>query len=406
MYEKEIHGIRTVIVKAPNLLTSYVGFSSFSGSFGETPKNAGVAHFLEHMFFKGTDNRDYRQISEDAAKIGAMQNAYTSNFDTCYHLTVPAVNTAAAIELLTDMMFHPTFPEEEIEKERGVIQEERKMYEDNHQAFFFEEAEEHLFNYEAGHRIIGTEETIDSLTRQDFVDYRNRMYNTTNTVFLVVTSLPVTKVQGMCRNYFKNHTLGSNEPVPIADQLLKNLKPADLNIQRANIQQCFLLGAFPSVSMHERDAVHQCMFSALGGGMHSKLFAEVREEAGLCYSISAFDYMSNHASGVSSVFTQIDDEDEDIAKEKIMDVINDVRTNGFDKDTFECAKYHMLGSFCRQIEGVRKLASAMAKSYLFDEDVNFQEKYEDMESLNLEAVNAYAKDFWHDKDIAWISMKS
>jgi predicted Zn-dependent peptidase len=241
------------------------------------------------------------------------------------------------------------------------------------------------------------------LKRKDFIDYRNAMYNTSNTMMVVVTSLPKRKIFKMCDRYFADHTFGSNDPHPINPEIFKTSK--NRRIKRDGIQQCFLLGAFPSVSLHDKNAKHQCMFNALGGGMHSLLFAEVREKHGLCYSVSAFDYMSNENSGVSAVYTQVDSENENKAKDKIIEVIEGVRLNGFDRNTFECAKYDMLGSYCRQIEGVRKLGSNIGKSYLMNEKIDFKKKYKDLESLKFEDVNAYAMDYWSDKNISWVSMK-
>ena len=109
-FEKEINGITVLYIKVPFSLNTHVGFFSLSGSYAENEKDQGLAHYLEHMFFKGTKNRDLFKISDDAALLGAKQNAYTSSYTNQYYLNVPKVNTDGAIELLCDMMFNPLFP--------------------------------------------------------------------------------------------------------------------------------------------------------------------------------------------------------------------------------------------------------------------------------------------------------
>ena len=221
-----IHGIDVVYLKREGALTSYIGFQSLSGSFAERPEEYGIAHFLEHMFFNGTEKRNWEQIGEDGALLSGIQNAYTSHYNTSYYISsFPYSNLDGALELLSDMMFNSNFPEEKMERERSVIQEERKEYDDDHSSHYFHKLMADRFNGQMNHDIIGTEETIGNISRDDLIGYKKRMYGKENTILLVVSPLEEDAVLDICRKYLKYNTL-DNICVPLVEEdlLINNEK--------------------------------------------------------------------------------------------------------------------------------------------------------------------------------------
>ena len=148
-----VNGLRVANIFS-NSDIAFFGIAVLGGSNYETPEVAGISHFSEHIFFKGTKKRNWNKINQEFAKLGANNNAYTSNVEVLYHATCPKENIPAIIDLMTDMFFNSTFPKAEIEKERQVIKEEKKMYQDNPQYAFNSIMGEKFFQWEVGHDTI------------------------------------------------------------------------------------------------------------------------------------------------------------------------------------------------------------------------------------------------------------
>ena len=405
MHEQVIEGIKVLYVHVPFSLNTHVGFFSLSGSFAENEKNQGVSHYLEHLFFKGTKKRDLFMISEDAALLGAEQNAYTSEYNTHYYLNVPKVNTEGAIELLCDMMFNPTFPEEEIEKERTVIQEERKMYEDDPKSSFFEASEMKFFGFQTGHKIVGTEETINSLTKEDFLDFHGRLYGKNTTILVIVGDIGIANITYMCSKYLKNNPFKDNEIVRVEPVILAG-SLEDFVFPRPNIQQTYLMGLFSGKGIADKDRAKMvCMLNALGGGMYSPFFKEIREKLGLCYTVWAFDYIHNGICSALGTYIQTDPSKVNLAKNKMIEIIDNVRKNGFDIKSFECAKASQLGSFCRETSDVSRIANIVGKHVTMGVNIDFAENYEGILNLTFDDVNEYAsKNLPESERICWSQM--
>jgi predicted Zn-dependent peptidase len=407
--EKVINGLRVVHIKNTGSLMSYVGFHCLSGSFAEGRKNQGVSHYLEHMFFKGTKKRNYEDIVDEAALMGAKQNAYTSEFDTCYFLTTPSVNYSKAIELLCDQMFNSTFPQEEMDKERTVIQAERKSYDDSPMHDFYAKLEKSLINFQLGHPVIGTEKTIDSLNRDDLIDYYKTNYGNNNVVLVVSAPFKSKKVFKQCEKYLESNTFGEAKVTKVKDKLIKNY--IDTNVSRHGIQQTHMALLFESVPLnYDESAEHGCMINAIGGGMSSLLFKRIREELGLCYSISASPLVKTLDGGLSFIHTLLDESSVLVAKEEIISVIEKVANSGFDDKTFKCSKAKMLSKLCQVVSDPDNLSSPLAKSKLWDYDFDIQKHYDNIENLTLESLNEYAKKyltetfFGEKKKSCWFTM--
>jgi len=413
IFQKEIHGLTTIYVKVPFTLNAMVSFFSMSGSYAENEKNQGVAHYLEHLFFKGTKNRDRFKLTEDAALLGADQNAYTSEYNTMYYLNVPATNMGYAIELLCDMMFNPLFPAAEVEKERTVIQEERKMYDDDPSSCFSNTTQRHFFNFQTGHDIVGTEETINNIKREDLINYHETMYGSNNTILLIVSSLDEDAVFKECEKYLRDNPIAKKEVeasrLVITPELFKNDIPnKDYVFEHKGIQQIFLMGLYNGKGYKDTERTKMiCLLNAIGGGMYSLLFKKIRDELGLCYTVWAYDYLPNASKSVAAIYSQVAPEKYELAREKMIQVIENVKKNGLDKHMFDCAKAHQLGSFCRNLEYLNAVSNIIGKAYLFGEkDLNPIQKYNEIINLTHEDIEKFAE-IWlpNANDIVWSIMK-
>jgi len=385
--EKTIHGIKVVHVKTNNLM-SHLAYHCLSGSYHENEDNQGVSHYLEHMFFKGTKKRNYAQISDDAAINGASQNAFTSELDTCYFLTAPAEKYDPCIELLSDMMFNSTFPVEEIEKEKTVIQAERKSYEDSPSSYFWEHMELILLSFKMGHPIIGTEETINNIDQASLIDFKNKFYGKNNMFFLAMTSASAEDIFKSCEKHMKGNGLKEVEVTSLDEPLVPEFK--DVNFTRENIQQSYLGMMFDSPEMDNEDEVlDSCMRLYLGGGMYGILGKVIREELGLCYHIGAYQISETPYHGMSCIYTQLDEENVDLAKTRILETLTSISNGNVDESLFECAKAQILAQYCSKMDDPKKLSRSVAKSVLFGFEVNIGKRYNRILGLTFEEFKSY-----------------
>jgi|SaaInlV_100m_DNA_2_1039680.scaffolds.fasta_scaffold03583_5 predicted Zn-dependent peptidase len=385
--EKVIHGIKVVHVKTSNLM-SHFAFHCLSGSYHENNKNQGVSHYLEHLFFKGTDKRDYEAVSDDAALLGATQNAFTSDLDTSYYLSAPSENYDGCIELLSDMIFNSTFPEGEIEKENTVIQAERKSYEDNPQSYYFNTMEAGLFNFRFGHSIIGTEETIDNIDKEALVDFKDKFYGTNNVIFMTMTSVPAEKVFESCEDYFADNGWSEVDVTSFDEPLAVSL--SDFDFKRENIQQSYLSMIYRSPEFNSDDEIlEMSMRLYLSGGLYGKLGKIIREELGLCYHIGAYDLTTTPNDGMSCIFTKLDTENVIEAKSNIVKVLSEISNGDIEEGLFKCVKAQILASCCSQMDDPARISRKIAQSILFGVDVNVAEDYKKILDLNYEDFAVY-----------------
>jgi predicted Zn-dependent peptidase len=180
------NGVRIVFENIPTVRSVAIGIWIGTGSRNENPQNNGVSHFLEHMFFKGTKTRSAREIAESFDSIGGQVNAFTSKEYTCYYAKVLDDHAGYALDVLADMFFHSTFDEEELKKEKNVVYEEIKMYEDTPDDIVHDVLSRATFgSHPLGYPILGTEETLAKFNGDTLREYMNGHYTPDNVVISV-----------------------------------------------------------------------------------------------------------------------------------------------------------------------------------------------------------------------------
>ncbi len=250
------------------------------GAAFENEKEKGIAHFIEHMCFKGTEKRDVDQISAEVEGVGGDLNAFTSEEVTAYHVKLPSEHLSLAMDVIFDVFFNPNFPEDGMIKEAGVICEEIKMYRDNPRAHVLDEIKCSLYKKPFGMFIGGTEETVMSFKR-DFVLKKHReIYTPKNSILSVVGNNSFTDVVNLAKRFCPARDGGNVTMVKIEESLEKREE------KREGINQTNLAIGFHFPKMNEQDRYASELFSSiLGEGMSSRLFREVREKRGLVYNI-------------------------------------------------------------------------------------------------------------------------
>lgn len=275
----------TIPLRDTNTVTVMVLVAT--GTDWEDEHNNGVAHFLEHMCFKGTKKRSAHEILETLDGLGAESNAFTSHQYTGYYARAHKKQTAKIIDLIADVYSNSTFPEEEIEKERGVILEEINMYEDMPKRKVWDVLYDALYGetHPAGFTVLGPKENIKKMTREQFVEFHTKHYTAGRTKVVIAGNIDEKKIKQQAQEVFGAIPQGKN--VPTKKPVVVQKKPI-IRLEVRNSDQTALLVAFRSFPRSHKDQIVLSLLSAvLGYGFSSRLHRKLREEHGLCYYVYA-----------------------------------------------------------------------------------------------------------------------
>ncbi len=307
----------------PSVETVTVSVLVKTGSRNEQPQINGISHFLEHMAFKGTNTRTARQIAEEFDMIGGYFNAYTSRERTVYYAKVMKEDLYTAVDILADIIQHSTYVEEELEKERGVIQQELAQTLDTPDDIVWDYFQEEAYPQQPiGRSILGTAEFLKTVSRQQIQDYVDDRYGFNNTIVAAAGNLDHEVFCQMVGQKFQK----------MSSDVSNVVEPAvyaggDRRVQK-DLEQVNIVLGFPAVSyMDENYYTQQVVSIIAGGGMSSRLFQEVREKRGLAYSIAAFS-SSYKDTGIFGVYSGTNDisanELIDVSLEQLHDLTHNV----------------------------------------------------------------------------------
>jgi predicted Zn-dependent peptidase len=238
------------------------------------------------MLFKGTTKRNAREISEEVEGVGGYLNAFTAEEMTCYYARASATHLRSVIDVLSDMLLRSTFPAVEIERERGVIQEEIRMYEDQPSQLAQDMASSLLWpNHSLGRPLLGTSEIIQRMRRRDLLSYRRKFYHTGNLCITVAGKTDLNEVKELLRPLLRQFPKGQRAMYTPVSR--RQTAPRFDVVRKAIEQTQFVIG-MRGVSRHDpRRSAFRLMSVMLGENMSSRLFQNVREKHGLAYSISS-----------------------------------------------------------------------------------------------------------------------
>lgn len=281
------NGVRIVTEQIPSVRSVSVGVWIAVGSRDELDQEAGMCHFIEHMVFKGTTNRRMHHIAQRMENVGGYLNAFTSKEYTCFYARCLDEHLSRALDTVLDLVLNPVFPEREIEREKDVVVEEMKMYEDTPDEFVFDLFDSALYGTHAmGRPVIGTEESVRAFDRQSLLDFLNRHYTPGN---IVVSVAGNADHEAVVR--FVERALAGREGATTATQLRippPDRKPESISSDRPIQQAHIILGA-RGMHVHDQERVGLSVLNTiLGGGMSSRLNQNIREKYGYCYNIYSF----------------------------------------------------------------------------------------------------------------------
>jgi predicted Zn-dependent peptidase len=348
------NGLRLLTASMPQVASTTCFVFYAAGSRYETPETNGIAHFSEHMFFKGTEKRPTaRDIGVEIDGIGGEFNAFTGKEYTGYYVKCAAEYRSVALDVLADMLRHSKFAEEEIEREKGVIIEEMNMYFDTPRDFIGGVYDDLLYGDQPlGWDIIGRKETVRGATRETFLDYINRWYKPSRMVVGVAGRLD-DDVRAEVERLFGDLEPGETE-APARVKVLASKEPR-VKVHTKQSDQAHLILGVPSIPLTHPDRyATQVLATVLGGGMSSRLFTEVRERRGLAYYVYGVNHSYTDAGSLYSQagvdINRIDEAVTTIAAELKRVVDEPVPAEELDK-----AKNFAKGRFVLQLENPQGL---------------------------------------------------
>lgn len=389
-------GLTLVAKQIDHAYTVVFGVYVDVGSVREDKSTNGFSHFIEHLMFKGTNKRNALQISEELEDIGANINAFTSKENTCFYTKSAHTELEKCVDVLSDMYFNAQFPQEELDKERGVVLEEIKMCEDTpddlvqdliSSALYFEQA--------MGQTILGLRDNIKYCDRHSILNFKKKHYIPSKTVISVAGKFDFDQLDKLVERYFESNFEGAFEdilPVPNVTYCNK-LMHAFKDIEQAHLQ---LSWGGVSVDSPKRYAL-SLLANILGGGMSSRLVQVIREQHGLAYSVYAYpSYYEN--CGNFEIYVGCSPENNQLVCQLLQKVLTDLVKNGVTEKELSRAKVQAVNALYMNAESnmtlMRLYGRCMLKSgKLF----NVQEEIDGYTSLNVQDINDVARQIFTQK---------
>ena len=362
-----------------------IGVMVGAGCINENKKNNGISHFIEHMVFKGTTTRTAFAIAEDLDSIGAMFNAYTSKQNTCFYTVSVDEYADKCMEVLSDIYFNSTFPEDEMKKEKGVVLEEINMTDDTPDDLCLDLlASEYYKGHTLGKTILGPAKNIKGFTKAQLHDYVEKYYVANNTVISIVGNLTLEQARSLVEKYF-NESFSKNKLKKKADERCQTAPGQTIKTKRIN--QANVGIAFPSLEIGARNETALKLFNVVfGDGMTSRLFQRIREERGLVYNIfsSPSAYIND---GFFTIFFASNPKSVEQAAEQIKKEIYSVIENGITQKELERAKVQLKGGMVLGSESTLSLMRAYGNSALFkNESFDINAKITDIENCPMSEI--------------------
>lgn len=356
------NGLRVIHAPSPTNV-AYCGYAVDAGTRDEQPHEQGLAHFVEHLIFKGTHKRKAWHILNRMENVGGDLNAYTNKEETVVYSAFLKEHFSRAAELLTDIVFHSTYPQQEIDKEVEVIIDEIQSYEDSPAELIFDDFEELIFpNHPLGRNILGKPDLLRNFTSQDALNFTKRYYRSTNMVFFILgdidfrkalrtlekvtADIPCSAVEGYHRQF----------PLPY--------RPQHLTTHKDTHQAHVMIGGRGYHAYDERRTGLYLLNNILGGpGMNSRLNVSLRERRGLVYNVES-NLTSYTDTGTFCIYFGCDPEDVDSCISLVRKELKQLRDRALTTAQLHAAKKQIIGQIGVASDNFENNALDMGKCFL------------------------------------------
>jgi predicted Zn-dependent peptidase len=394
MIDYQVHtlpnGIRLLFKHSPSTIT-HCCFMVNAGARDEKPGKDGLAHFIEHLLFKETERRSTNQILNRLELVGADLNAYTTKEYTCLHASLLKQHLARAIDLFEDLIFHSTFPEEELQKERGVILDEIASYLDQPEEAIQDDFESILFKgHPIGNNILGSPGSVDALSKTDIDDFIQSNYNTGQMVFGVFGDYDFDRLIKMFSKYFERIKVNDRQKTRVAPIAVKG---ETRSVKKPISQTHCIIGNSAYPSNHPDKYGLLLLNNLLGGmGMSSRLNLEIREKHGIAYTIES-GYTSFTDTGIFNIYFGTDAEKADKALRLTHRELKKLRDNQLSTLQLHQAKQKFIGQIALAEENRMSLILSMAKSLMdFNRVDSLEEVFAKINAVTAEQLLAISNE--------------
>ena len=386
------NGLR--IIHAPNLSNvAYCGFAVDAGTRDENEQEQGMAHFVEHLIFKGTEKRHAWHILNRMENVGGDLNAYTNKEETVIYCAFLVEHFARATELLADIVFHSTFPQQEIDKEVEVIIDEIQSYEDSPSELIFDDFEELLFpKHPLGRNILGKPDLLRGFKSEDALNFTSRFYKPANMVFFIQGNIDFKKVIRI------EEKATADIPVrPIDRERTEPFVyiPQTLTLNKDTHQSHVMIGSRGYNAYSEKRTGLYLLNNLLGGpGMNSRLNVSLRERRGLVYNVEA-NLTSYTDTGVFCIYFGTDPQDVDRCISLVHKELKKLRDNKLSSSQLTAAKKQIIGQIGVAGDNFENNALDMGKTFLhYDRFEEHQEVFKRIEALTAEHLLEIANEMF------------
>ena len=366
----------TIIFEKRELPVVAVAFGVRNGGINETISEKGISHFIEHMLYKGTPTRDAKKIAEEIERRGGDLNGFTDENVTAFWCKMPSEHFGVALDVLSDMIKNPLFDVKELEKERKVIFEEIKMRKDNPHIHVLDEIQNCLYSGTLGHNLIGTYETVSSISRKELIDKFRQIYQPNNMILCVVGNANLENIFEFAEKNFGN--IKGN--VPKIEFSPKNESKIE---KRKGIDQANLIFAY-HVPLAKDKKSHAALVlgTLMAGGMSSRLFNEIREKRNLAYAVKG-DSSITKFFAYNTIYVGTTKENTKLVKKIILEEFKKV-AEGLTKDELNQVKEQLIGNY----------------------HISMEDSESQMVNLLSYELNGNAKDFYEfEKNISQVRLK-
>ncbi|MGQ0841158.1 M16 family metallopeptidase [Actinokineospora sp.] len=386
-------GLRVITERIPGVRSASVGIWVAVGSRDEPDSVAGAAHYLEHLLFKGTAKRTAAQIAEEIDAVGGELNAFTAKEHTCYYAHVLDEDLPLAMDLVSDVVFDASCTEADVETERGVVLEEIAMRDDDpedllHDAFCGALMADHPL----GRPVLGSEQSITAMTRTALNGFYRRRYTMPKMVLAVAGNVTHRDVLSLARKALRGRLTGDRAPVAPRTGRARIGTAPRLVLHTDDTEQAHMMLGVRALDRHdERRFTLSVLNAALGGGMSSRLFQEVRERRGLAYQV--YSSVASYAdTGHLSVYTGCQPDRLGEVAGVVRDVLRDVARDGFTDAEVARGKGQLRGGLVLGLEDTSSRMSRIGKGELsFGDYLTVEQTLERIAAVTAEDVAALAR---------------
>src|SRR5688572_6523466 len=391
------NGLRLITETMPHVRSVTIGVWLMRGSRHETDERSGIAHFVEHMLFKGTDTRSAEDIAQAIDSIGGQLDAFTAKEYASYYIKVLDEHLPLAVDLLSDIVLRPAFAPDELEREKKVILEEIKMVEDTPDDLVHELFTQHFWEgHSLGRPILGTKDTVEALTPRTLSEYFHGAYVAPNMIISAAGNLDHAKVRELVEGAFgslgRSAEAFEDHPPRVVPQVITRTK----ELEQSHV--CLGTNSYPQ--SHDDRYVSYILNTVLGGSMSSRLFQNVREKRGLAYAV--FSGLSAYRdAGNITIYAGCSNEAVGEVIDLCVEELRTMKREPVPDAELRRAKDHLKGSLMLSLENTASRMSHLARQEIyFDRHFGLDETLSGVERVTSDDLRRVASDLFSNGSLA------